>query len=147
MSTIHIKPFKELTLHELYSFLKLRVDIFVVEQNCPYPELDGADEKAIHLYIKEDDAVIAYLRIIPSKTGTARIGRVVTKIEHRGKGLSSQLMKRAMEYIREHYPEDTMILSAQEHLQHFYASFGFKPVSEVYLEDGIPHVDMEFKNQ
>ena len=76
MSTIHIKPFKELTLHDLYSFLKLRVDIFVVEQNCPYPELDGADEKAIHLYIKEDDGVIAYLRIIPSKTGTARIGRV-----------------------------------------------------------------------
>ena len=145
MSTIHIKPFKELTLHELYSFLKLRVDIFVVEQNCPYPELDGADEKAIHLYIKEDDAVIAYLRIIPSKTGTARIGRVVTKIEHRGKGLSSQLMKRAMEYIREHYPEDTMILSAQEHLQDYYGSFGFKPVSEVYLEDGIPHVDMEYK--
>ena len=145
MSTIHIKPFKELTLHELYSFLKLRVDIFVVEQNCPYPELDGADEKAIHLYIKEDDGVIAYLRIIPSKTGTARIGRVVTKIEHRGKGLSSQLMKRAMEYIREHYPEDTMILSAQEHLQDYYGSFGFKPVSEVYLEDGIPHVDMEYK--
>ena len=145
MSTIHIKPFKELTLHELYSFLKLRVDIFVVEQNCPYPELDGADEKAIHLYIKEDDTVIAYLRIIPSKTGTARIGRVVTKIEHRGKGLSSQLMKRAMEYIREHYPEDTMILSAQEHLQDYYGSFGFKPVSEVYLEDGIPHVDMEYK--
>ena len=145
MSTIHIKPFKELTLHELYSFLKLRVDIFVVEQNCPYPELDGADEKAIHLYIKEDDAVIAYLRIIPSKTGTARIGRVVTKIEHRGKGLSSQLMKRAMEYIREHYPEDTMILSAQEHLKEYYGSFGFKAVSEVYLEDGIPHVDMEYK--
>ena len=145
MSTIHIKPFKELTLHELYSFLKLRVDIFVVEQNCPYPELDGADEKAVHIYIKEDDAVIAYLRIIPSKTGTARIGRVVTKIEHRGKGLSSQLMKRAMEYIREHYPEDTMILSAQEHLQDYYGSFGFKPVSEVYLEDGIPHVDMEYK--
>ena len=145
MSTIHIKPFKELTLHELYSFLKLRVEIFVVEQNCPYPELDGADEKAIHLYIKEDDGVIAYLRIIPSKTGTARIGRVVTKIEHRGKGLSSQLMKRAMEYIREHYPEDTMILSAQEHLQDYYGSFGFKPVSEVYLEDGIPHVDMEYK--
>ena len=145
MSTIHIKPFKELTLHDLYSFLKLRVDIFVVEQNCPYPELDGADEKAIHLYIKEDDTVIAYLRIIPSKTGTARIGRVVTKIEHRGKGLSSQLMKRAMEYIREHYPEDTMILSAQEHLQDYYGSFGFKAVSEVYLEDGIPHVDMEYK--
>ena len=145
MSTIHIKPFKELTLHDLYSFLKLRVDIFVVEQNCPYPELDGADEKAIHLYIKEDDGVIAYLRIIPSKTGTARIGRVVTKIEHRGKGLSSQLMKRAMEYIREHYPEDTMILSAQEHLQDYYGSFGFKAVSEVYLEDGIPHVDMEYK--
>ena len=145
MSTIHIKPFKELTLHELYSFLKLRVDIFVVEQNCPYPELDGADEKAIHLYIKEDDTVIAYLRIIPSKTGTARIGRVVTKIEHRGKGLSSQLMKRAMEYIREHYPEDTMILSAQEHLKEYYGSFGFKAVSEVYLEDGIPHVDMEYK--
>lgn len=146
MSAIHIKQFKELTLQELYSFLKLRTDIFVVEQNCPYPELDGADEKAIHLYIKESDEVIAYLRIIPSKTGTSRIGRVVTKMEHRSKGLSSQLMEKALEYIREHYPEDIMILSAQEHLQHFYGSFGFKPVSEVYLEDGIPHVDMELKN-
>lgn len=146
MNSIHTKPFKELTLHELYGLLKLRVDIFVVEQHCPYPELDGADEKAIHLYIEEDDAIIAYLRIIPSKSGNARIGRVVTHKEYRGKGLSTQLMKEAMEYIREHYPEDTMILSAQEHLQDFYGSFGFKAVSEVYLEDGIPHVDMELKN-
>lgn len=146
MSPIHIKFFNELSLQELYSFLKLRVDIFVVEQNCPYPELDGADEKSIHLYIKEGDEIVSYVRIIPSKTGTARIGRVVTKMEYRGKGLSSQLMERALEYIREHYPEDTMILSAQEHLQHFYGSFGFKPVSEIYLEDDIPHVDMELKN-
>lgn len=146
MSPIHVKFFNDLTLQELYSFLKLRVDIFVVEQNCPYPELDGADEKSVHLYINEGNEIIAYMRIIPSTTGTARIGRVVTKMEYRGKGLSSQLMERALEYIREHHPEDTIILSAQEHLQHFYGSFGFKPVSKVYLEDGIPHVEMELKN-
>jgi len=141
---IQIKTFEELSSTELYSILKLRVDIFVVEQNCPYPELDGEDEEAVHLYIKEGKEVASYLRIITNQVKT-RIGRVVTHKNHRGKQLSSKLMKEAMSYIQAKYPDKSIILSAQEHLQHFYSKFGFAPISEMYLEDDIPHVDMEYK--
>ena len=145
MNSIIIKTFQKLTLSELYSILKLRVDIFVVEQNCPYPELDNEDQKSIHFFYKEDEKIIAYVRVIPNLAGNVRIGRVVTDKDFRGKNLSSQLMEEAMKYIHENYAAKNITLSAQEHLQHFYANFGFKPVSEMYLEDGIPHVDMEFE--
>jgi len=145
MDPIQIKSFQELSLEELYSLLKLRIDIFVVEQNCPYPELDNEDQNSIHFFYKEAREIIAYLRVIPKKAGNIRIGRVVTDKGYRGKKLSSQLMEEAMKYISENHPSKTITLSAQEHLQHFYAQFGFKSVSEMYLEDGIPHVDMEFE--
>lgn len=145
MHPIIIKSFQELTLEELYSLLKLRIDIFVVEQNCPYPELDNEDQKSIHLFYKEEGEIIAYVRVIPNQAGNMRIGRVVTDKDYRGKKLSSQLMEEAMKYISENHPFKNITLSAQEHLQHFYAQFGFKPVTEMYLEDGIPHVDMEYQ--
>ncbi len=143
MSAIYLKTFSELTLTELYSMLKLRVDVFVVEQNCPYPELDGEDEDALHLFIEEDGEIASYLRIIINQPKT-RIGRVVTHKDYRGKKLSSKLMKEAMVYTKSQYPKKAVILSAQEHLQQFYGKFGFNTVSEMYLEDGIPHIDMEF---
>lgn len=146
MSPIQLRTFQELTLEELYSILKLRVDIFVVEQNCPYPELDDADQKSIHLFYKEGGKIIAYVRVMPNQAGNIRIGRVVTHIEFRGKKLSSQLMEAAMDYIISNQSSTGITLSAQEHLQHFYAKFGFVPVSDMYLEDGIPHVDMEYKS-
>jgi len=142
MEHLKIKKFKELSLIELYKILKLRVDVFVVEQNCPYPELDGEDGDAVHLFIEEEGAIASYLRIITRQEKT-RIGRVITHKDYRGKKLSSKLMEEAMTYINEHYPKKPIILSAQEHLQHFYAQFGFVSVSEMYLEDDIPHVDME----
>ncbi len=138
-----IKDFNNLSLTELYSILKLRVDVFVVEQNCPYPELDGEDKEAVHLFIKEEGGIVSYLRIITRQEKT-RIGRVITHKDHRGKKLSSKLMEEAMEYIKKHFSDKVVTLSAQEHLQHFYGKFGFATVSEMYLEDGIPHVDMEF---
>ncbi|MCF6360382.1 MAG: GNAT family N-acetyltransferase [Cyclobacteriaceae bacterium] len=140
-----IKIFDSLTLTELYSILKLRVDVFVVEQNCPYPELDGEDEEAIHLFIEDDGEIASYLRIIINQPKT-RVGRVVTHKNSRGKNLSSKLMQEAMVYISKHFSNKIVMLSAQEHLQQFYSKFGFSPVSEVYLEDGIPHVDMEFNS-
>ncbi len=143
MSSILLKTFSELTLTELYSILKLRVDIFVVEQNCAYPELDGEDEEAIHLFIEEEAEIISYLRIIKNQL-KIRIGRVVTHKNHRGKKLSSKLMEEAMVYIKAYYPQKIVVLSAQAHLQKFYGKFGFSPISEMYLEDGIPHIDMEF---
>jgi len=144
MSPIHFKTFSELTLAELYSIIKLRVDVFVVEQNCPYPELDDEDENAIHLFFEEKGEVASYLRIIANQPKT-RIGRVVTHKKHRGKKLSSKLMEEAMHYIIVHFPDKPIILSAQEHLQHFYTPFGFEPVSAMYLKDDIPHVDMEYQ--
>ncbi len=143
MRSIQIKIFQELGLKELYSILKLRVDIFVVEQNCPYPELDGEDEDAVHLFIEEEGEIASYLRIITRQEKT-RIGRVITNKEHRGKKLSSKLMEEAMVHIKTNYPQKIVLLSAQEHLQKFYGKFGFVSVSKMYLEDGIPHVDMEY---
>ncbi len=140
-----IKDFNNLTLTELYNILKLRVDIFVVEQNCPYPELDGEDEDAVHLFVEEEGEIASYLRII-TRQEKIRIGRVITHKDHRGKKLSSKLMEEAMVYIKKHFSEKIVILSAQEHLQHFYGKFGFIAVSEMYLDDGIPHVDMEFQS-
>lgn len=142
---IFIKQFKELTLPELYTILKLRVDVFVVEQNCPYPELDNEDQKAVHLFIKEEGKVVSYLRIITTQAKT-RIGRVLTHKDHRDKKLSSKLMKEVMRYSKQNYPNKPILLSAQEHLQYFYGKFGFVPISKMYLEDGIPHVDMEYNN-
>lgn len=144
MNSLKLKTFQELSLTELYSILKLRVDVFVVEQKCPYAELDNEDQDSLHLFYKANDKIIAYLRLIHSHAGNVRIGRVVTAKAFRGKGVSSQLMKDTMEYIQENYASKKIILSSQEYLQHFYTRYGFKPVSEMYLEDGIPHVDMEF---
>lgn len=144
MSPIQIKTFQELSLEELYAILKLRVNIFVVEQNCPYPELDNEDQKAIHIYTRKKDEIVAYLRIITNQKDAIRIGRVVTNEAFRGKGLSSKLMEASMVFIKTNYAGSNIILAAQEHLQHFYTKFGFKPISAIYLEDGIPHVDMDF---
>lgn len=145
MASIQLKTFQDLTLEQLYAILKLRVDIFVVEQNCPYPELDGEDADAVHLFMEKEGEIASYLRIITNQEKT-RIGRVITHKEHRGKKLSSKLMEEAMRYASTHFPDKAVILSAQEHLQHFYAQFGFVAVSDMYLEDDIPHVDMEFEN-
>jgi ElaA protein len=144
MNPIHLKSFQELSLDELYNILKLRVDIFVVEQDCAYPELDDEDQDAVHIFYSHNEKVTAYLRIITNQGKAIRIGRVVTEESFRGKGLSSKLMEAAVVYIKANYADKNIILAAQEHLQHFYAKFGFKPVSAVYLEDGIPHIDMDF---
>lgn len=146
MNPIQVKIFQELTREQLYSILKLRIDIFVVEQNCPYPELDNEDQGSIHFFFEEGENVVAYIRVIPTQGGNIRIGRVVTHKDFRGLSLSSKLMKAAMVFIHENHGSKKILLSAQEHLQAFYAKFGFATVSEMYLEDGIPHVAMEFKS-
>jgi ElaA protein len=143
---VNIKKFSELSLKELYSLLKLRVDIFVVEQNCPYPEIDNGDYEAIHFFCKQEEVVISYVRVMTSDEGIVRIGRVVTQDNFRGKGLSGKLMESAMLFIHKYYSGTKIVLAAQEHLQAFYARFGFSSISDMYLEDGIPHVDMEFKS-
>lgn len=143
MKTV-IKRFEDLELKELYEILKLRVDVFVVEQECPYPEIDGKDIDSIHLYLKEEDEIAAYMRILPKGLSyeTASLGRVIVKENHRGKKLGNLLLEEGLRYIDNVMKEDVITIGAQEHLQGFYEAFGFKKISPMYLEDGIKHIDM-----
>ncbi|MEK1890857.1 MAG: GNAT family N-acetyltransferase [Phyllobacterium sp.] len=135
----------ELRPRELYDMLKMRVDVFVVEQKCPYPELDGKDADALHLRLMDGATLVASARIRKPATDdhAARIGRVVVSPEHRGKRLGERLMVEAIAQCERLYSECPIELSAQSHLKGFYESFGFIPVSEEYLEDDIPHIDMQ----
>ncbi|MEZ8661213.1 GNAT family N-acetyltransferase [Vibrio cyclitrophicus] len=149
MITWHSIPFSELSTQQLYQLLKLRVDVFVVEQTCPYPELDGKDiltgvEHLLGYYNKE---LVACARILPPGTtyDNVSIGRVATKQSARGNGLGHQLIKEALTRCEEIWPNATIDIGAQEHLENFYASHGFNTVSEMYLEDDIPHLDMRLE--
>jgi len=135
----------ELSPRDLYDMLKLRVDVFVVEQKCPYPELDGKDLDALHLRLLSGGNLVGSARIRkPAKTDpAARIGRVVVALGHRGKKLGDRLMVEAIAQCERLYAESPIKLSAQSQLLRFYESFGFVPVTGEYLEDGIPHVDMQ----
>lgn len=140
--------FDELTAENLYEVLKLRVDVFVVEQNCPYPELDNLDQQSIHLLCREDGVVQAYARLVPAgvKYDLPSIGRVIVRKEARGSGLAKQLLERSIDYILTDWKAPEIQLQGQVYLQGFYQSFGFRPVSDSYDEDGIPHVDMKLTN-
>ncbi len=132
----------DLTASQLHDLLRLRVDIFVVEQDCPYPEIDGRDLDAgtTHLWLPgptRDVPVAAALRILTDET-EKRVGRVVTHIDHRGQGHSSTLMEAALGLVG----SQQVVLDAQAHLTDFYARFGFEADSPEFLEDGIPHVTM-----
>lgn len=141
------RPFEELSLIELYEILKLRSEIFVVEQTCVYNDLDGLDREAMHFMVYEEQQLAAYLRVL--KPGTrfseASIGRVATHRAFRRRGISSQLMKTAMNYIQNTMAAPSISISAQSYLQQFYESLGFRVVSDEYLEDGIPHVEMNIE--
>ncbi|WP_088006137.1 GNAT family N-acetyltransferase [Indiicoccus explosivorum] len=137
--------FSELSAPLLYEILKLRVDVFVVEQNCPYPEIDGLDPDCVHITAIEDGKVRAYARLVPGgmKNNLPAIGRVIVTPGTRGTGLGRELVRRCVDFILEEWKEDRIFLQGQAHLKSFYESFGFRQVSEVYDEDGIPHIDME----
>jgi len=127
----------------LYALLRLRVDVFVVEQRCPYPELDGRDTEpdARHLWLADEGsaaAPLAYLRLLADPDGAARIGRVVVPAAHRGGGHATRLIRHALELVG----DAPCVLEAQAHLAAFYARFGFAVTGPEYLEDGIPHLPM-----
>ncbi len=143
--------FESLTTAQLFQVMKLRIDVFVVEQQCPYPELDAHDNHpdTLHLLCVEGDTLAAYARAMPSlessladAKGVAKIGRVVVAPSHRGTGLAQALMQRIVDELDTSYPDYEQVLSAQEPITAFYQAFGFVAESEAYLEDGIPHVDM-----
>lgn len=137
--------FDDFTARELYGVLKLRVDVFVVEQNCPYPELDNLDQQSIHLLYRENGEVLAYARLVPAgvKYEFPSIGRVIVRDDARGRGLAKQLLERSIDYIVGEWQAQAIQLQGQVYLQEFYQSFGFQPISDSYDEDGIPHVDMK----
>jgi ElaA protein len=130
----------EITAAQLYPLLRLRVDVFVVEQECPYPELDGRDllPTTTHLWWQPADELEGYLRLLVDEDGTHRIGRVCTTRATRGTGLGARLMKVALEEIG----DAPAVLEAQTYALDFYARFGFAPAGERYLEDGIEHMTM-----
>jgi len=144
-----ISEWKDLSRDELHACLRLRIDVFVVEQDCPYPELDGKDMHSLHVFsetvdISKGNAVEAYLRIV--KPGFSydepSIGRVATAKYSRGKGLGKEIMHKALEECANRWPNSGVRISAQEYLIKFYEDLGFKVSSEPYLEDDIPHVQM-----
>ncbi|WP_148630018.1 GNAT family N-acetyltransferase [Bacillus sp. E214] len=139
-----LKKFDELTNIELYNILKERTLVFVVEQNCPYPEVDGKDPFSYHLFKEDNGEIVAYLRIVPAGIAyqETSIGRVIVKKEYRGQGIAGELLKKGLEFIQNELEETKVKIQAQDYLRKFYTSFGFQPISETYLEDNIPHVDM-----
>ena len=139
-----IKAFDQLSLQELYTILTLRTNVFVVEQASPYPELDGKDPNCLYLLGTINGELVAYLRILPAglRYDEVSIGRVVVKPSHRGKGLGRLMMEQAIHCITNEWKESQIKIGAQAYLEKFYQSLGFEPVSEVYLEDDIPHLDM-----
>ena len=140
----NLKKFDELTNMELYNLLKERTLVFVVEQNCPYPEVDGKDPFSYHLFKEDKGEIVAYLRIVPAGVTyqEASIGRVFVKKEYRGQGMAEELLKKGLDFIQNELKETEVKIQAQDYLRKFYGSFGFQPISETYLEDNIPHVDM-----
>ena len=141
----NIKSFESLTVNELYEILSLRSAIFVVEQNCVYHDMDGKDALALHLLGTLDGKIVAYARLFKPNDyfEKSSIGRVIVDQDFRDKKLGHFLMREAIEAIRNHFGETQITISAQLYLKIFYESLGFIQTSEMYLEDDIPHIEME----
>ena len=147
MLTWHCVPFDQLTLHQLYDLLKIRTDVFVVEQNCPYPELDNVDKHSgtKHLFAVDEKRPVAYARIIApniSYPSHSSIGRVLVIEEYRKDKIGHELIDHAIQATFDSWPTTQIKIGAQSHLKHFYQSHGFVTVSEPYMEDGIEHISM-----
>lgn len=138
------KVFSELSLIELYDILMLRAEIFVVEQNCVYNDLDDFDKDAVHQFLVKDGKIIAYSRLLNPGTRFPdfSIGRVVVHSSVRGTGLGIEMMKAAIYYLENERGATKIKISAQKYLRKFYENLGFKVVTEEYAEDGIPHFGM-----
>jgi ElaA protein len=150
-TTWQVKHFNDLSLDQLYELLKLRIDVFVVEQTCYYPDLDSnkdqldRNKETLHLLGYQGEHIVAYLRILAkgqSYEDYISIGRVAIAAEARGSGLGHELMREALTLCEQFFPCENIKISAQEHLVGYYQQHGFKQVSAMYLEDDIPHVSM-----
>ena len=142
MPVLHKKSFQELTVDELYELLRVRSEVFVVEQNCVYQDMDNDDQKAIHLWLTLEGKIVALARVCPASTHMQRIsiGRVITT--ERGKGYGKQIMLYAIDAAIEHFDAMQIDIEAQEYAKGFYESVGFQQSSDTFMLDGIPHIKM-----
>ena len=142
-----VKTFQELTADELYELLRLRAEVFVVEQTCVYQDLDGRDRAALHLLLREGETLQAYARVLPAGTAfpTAGLGRVCTR--SRGRGLGRAVVAAGIRAAREKLGAEEITIEAQSYVRGLYEGFGFRQSSEEFLEDGIPHIQMKWKLQ
>ncbi len=145
----HWAAFADLSPHDVHDLLQLRQSVFVIEQDCLYPDIDGKDPTALHLLARTDngEALAGALRLFLADVdgGEARIGRIVVEKSFRGTGLGRKLLSAGIEKARSAASGCAIVLSAQAHLEVFYQSLGFQAESEIYLEDGIPHIDMALR--
>lgn len=139
-----IKAFHELTVDELYEILKLRSEVFVVEQNCVFLDQDDKDQKCYHLMLYSDDQLVGYSRLVPAGLSYSEmaIGRVITSPLARRKGFGKILMELSIDYCRKFFGAGDIRLGAQTYAQGFYASLGFVAEGDTYDEDGIEHIEM-----
>ena len=144
-----IKKFDELKAKDIYDILALRNEVFIVEQECAYLDCDYKDFSAYHLFLEQNSEIVAYLRVLEKGISydEISIGRVAIKKDFRGKGLSREMMIKAIKFIENDLKETNIKIQAQSYLIKFYTSLGFKPISDEYLEDNIPHIDMMYTKQ
>ena len=140
-----VKHFTELSAAELYAILRARQDVFVVEQNCPFPEIDGKDLDAYHLWFEENGEILAYARVLDRGVSfeTPAVGRVISI--RRREGLGSRILSEGIRIAREKYLAEVVMLEAQVYARKLYEKQGFVQVSEEFLEDGIPHIIMRLE--
>ena len=140
------KSFDELNVHELYAILRLRTEVFVVEQNCVFQDMDNKDQSSYHICGWQNGELVAYTRLVPAGVSytEASIGRVITAPSARRTGMGKELMQYSIEKLYERWGKQSIKLGAQLYLKKFYESFGFQQTSDIYIEDGIPHIEMLF---
>ena len=139
---LFVRRFDELDIHDLYEIMKLRCDVFIVEQECHYEDIDGRDINAIHVYLKDNNEIVGYLRILDKGVvfKEVSIGRVIAK--RRRVGIGSELLKAGLKAAKKYYNADKIKIEAQVYVKSFYERVGFKVCGAEFLEDGIPHVPM-----
>lgn len=140
-----VKKFDELTAAELYEILRVRAEVFVVEQNCAYQDLDGVDLEAYHVFLRENSKIVAYLRVVDKgkRLDEVSIGRVISL--KRRQGIGGELMRLGLAVAKEKFGADIVKVGAQVYAKPFYESVGFTQISDEYIEDGIPHIYMQCK--
>ena len=145
------KRYDELSLSQMYNILKTRIEVFVVEQACPYQDLDDLDQRATHIWYESEESgeIAAYIRVVDrgvSYPEFCSIGRVITQANYRGQGLGNAVFKKGIDYCQNHFKGISIKISAQLYLKRFYMEHGFNQEGGIYLEDGIPHMAMICNN-